>query len=328
MGHNLNFKAGKASFFTLKEKAWHGLGTIVEEAKTAEEVMKIANLDFEVVKRQSHITGEGYELLDLPGTFGTLRTDTNEVLGTVGSDYKVVQNIEAFNFINNIIAKGDAIFETAGVLGKGEKIFVTAKLPDYIRIEGTDDVIEKYILFTNGHTGKDAVIATLTPIRVVCNNTLNMALQTCSNTMRFKHSGNVQDKLKQGLELMGLARKYVNQLDNELNYMRKLAVTAMQVADTINKVVFNEADLIKFKYGNTDEISSRKLNLIEDLNVYIEQGVGQDLHRGTALWLYNGISSFYNNGVDYKTQADKFNSLTSGTNYNKLQKAFDLINEL
>ncbi|KAF5080345.1 hypothetical protein DSECCO2_119870 [anaerobic digester metagenome] len=328
MGHNLNFKAGKASFFTLKEKAWHGLGTIVEEAKTAEEVMKIANLDFEVVKRQSHITGEGYELLDLPGTFGTLRTDTNEVLGTVGSDYKVVQNIEAFNFINNIIAKGDAIFETAGVLGKGEKIFVTAKLPDYIRIEGTDDVIEKYILFTNGHTGKDAVIATLTPIRVVCNNTLNMALQTCSNTMRFKHSGNVQDKLKQGLELMGLARKYVNQLDNELNYMRKLAVTAMQVADTINKVVFNEADLIKFKYGNTDEISSRKLNLIEDLNVYIEQGVGQDLHRGTALWLYNGISSFYNNGVDYKTQADKFNSLTSGANYNKLQKAFDLINEL
>lgn len=328
MAHNLNKKDDKFSFFSLKQKAWHGLGTVVEEAKTAEEVMKIANLDFEVDKRQSYILAYDGASLDLPGTFGTIRTDTDEVLGTVGSDYKVVQNIEAFNFINNIIANGDAIFETAGVLGRGEKIFVTAKLPDYIRIEGSDDVIEKYILFTNGHTGKDSVTATLTPIRVVCNNTLNAALSNCSNTMKFKHTGNVQDKLQQGLQLMGLARKYVNQLDDELNYMRKLAVTSQQVTDIINKIVFNETDFIKFEFGNTDEISTRKLNLIEDLNVYVEQGVGQDLHRGTALWLYNGISSFYNNGIDYKTKEDKFNSLLGGTNSSKVQKAFDLVSEL
>jgi hypothetical protein len=108
------------------------------------------------------------------------QADTDEVLGVVGNDYEVVQNVNAFDFFDAIVGGKDGIlYETAGALGKGERIFITAKLPDYIRI-GRDDLIKQYLFLTTSHDGYGSITAAFTPIRIVCQNTLNAALRNHS----------------------------------------------------------------------------------------------------------------------------------------------------
>ncbi|MBY0479087.1 MAG: DUF945 domain-containing protein [Chitinophagaceae bacterium] len=155
MGHNINFneKTGKHSFFSVKEKAWHGLGQIVQDYPNSAAALQFAGLDFEVYKRPNiHILDNGNEIIST-SSFYTYRPDTNAVLGDrLGKDYEVVQNADAFGFFDAIV-DGDGIqYETAGALGKGEKIFITAKLPGYIKV-GNDDMVEKYLFLTTSHDG-------------------------------------------------------------------------------------------------------------------------------------------------------------------------------
>ena len=233
MAANIEFNSQKNtySFYSLKEVAWHGLGQIVAEAKTPEEVIRLANLDYEVAlapmfasfiptgynrvltvddgficQKVDPTTGHVVDEVKIPikgskvnDVFATYRTDNYDILGTVGSRYEPVQNTEAIDFIYNVcknsqvVKPEDVVIETAGVLGKGERIFVTAKLPDY-KMCGDD--MEKYILFTTSHDGSGSIQACFTDVRVVCNNTLNAALQNCSNMQRFKHTKNVQNAME------------------------------------------------------------------------------------------------------------------------------------
>lgn len=126
--------------------------------------------------------------LEVPGYFATVRTDTDQVLGMVGKDYKIVQNTDAFTFFDSIVGGDGIMCETAGALGSaGQKIFITAKLPDYIKV-GSDDLIEKYIFLTTTHDGSGSITAAFTPIRVICQNTLSMALSSCSNVVKIRHT--------------------------------------------------------------------------------------------------------------------------------------------
>ncbi len=182
MAHNLNFneQTGKHSFFSVKEKAWHGLGQIVEGYPTSAEALIFAGLDYTVGKRklftfdnENEIANEDIEIkipeIEVPNFYATIRTDNETVLGVVGKDYEVVQNIDAFSFFDAIIG-GDGIqYETAGALGKGERIFITAKLPNYIKV-GNDDLIEQYLFLTTSHDGGGSITAAFTPVRIVCNN--------------------------------------------------------------------------------------------------------------------------------------------------------------
>jgi phage/plasmid-like protein (TIGR03299 family) len=149
-------QTGEHSFFSVKQKAWHGLGKIIQDYPTSEEAIKHAGLDYEVIKaplftygRAMTIGNDGEILeggqLPVPDYYSTLRTDTNTVLGVVGKDYQIVQNRDAFSFFDSIVGGDDILYETAGALGNGERIFITAKLPDYIRV-GDDDLIEKYLV--------------------------------------------------------------------------------------------------------------------------------------------------------------------------------------
>src|SRR6476659_1783755 len=180
MGHQINFNENtqQHSFFSVKEKAWHGLGQIVSDHPSSREALQFAGLDFEVAKLPNlHRLPDGKEVTS-ENSFFTYRTDNQEILGDrLGSDYEVVQNKDAFSFFDAIVGHKEGIlYETAGALGKGERIFITAKLPDYIRV-GHDDLIEKYLFLTTSHDGSGSITAAFTPIRVVCNNTLTVALK-------------------------------------------------------------------------------------------------------------------------------------------------------
>jgi phage/plasmid-like protein (TIGR03299 family) len=190
MAHNLfyNEQTDKVSFFSVKEKAWHGLGQIVADYPTSAEAIRYAGLDYTVEKRplftnalNNDLTGFDPDFatskLDVPAFFATVRNDNDSVLGVVGKDYEVVQNADAFQFFDAIVGGGDGIkYETAGALGKGERIFITAKLPDYIKV-GKQDMIEQYLFLTTSHDGFGSITAAFTPTRIVCNNTLNAALR-------------------------------------------------------------------------------------------------------------------------------------------------------
>jgi phage/plasmid-like protein (TIGR03299 family) len=176
--HNLNFNndTQRYSFVSAKEPAWHHLGQILDHVFTAKEAIEFGGLDF-TVEKQRLITEKW---LDVPDYFATVRQDNNDVLGLVGKDYTIVQNRDVFSFFDQIVGTGKAIYETAGCLGKGGMIFITAKLPEKIVI-GNDGPIENYLVLCSSHDGSMAITAFFTPVRVVCQNTLNAAFSNNTN---------------------------------------------------------------------------------------------------------------------------------------------------
>lgn len=370
MAANIEFNESKNtySFYSLKELAWHGLGQIVEEAKTPEEVIRLANMDYEVALAPmyasfipkgtdyvittdngficqkidpftKHVTEEitipkkGAKVSDV---FATYRTDNYTVLGTVGSRYEPVQNTEAIDFIynvcknSNVIKPEDVIIETAGVLGKGERIFVTAKLPSY---ELVGDQMDKYILFTTSHDGSGSIQACFTDIRVVCNNTLNAALKNCTNLQRFKHTKNVQNAMEKGVILMRQSLAYSATASEIFTEADKKMIKDVDVLDYLTDLICTpteKIDVMKNSVGSvirgTEEVvSTRKLNKLVEMRNFIESGVGQDTHRGSLLWVYNGVTSYLNNGVKYKDKLDKFDSITQGNSYKIAQNAMNIL---
>ncbi|MEO7049977.1 MAG: DUF932 domain-containing protein, partial [Ferruginibacter sp.] len=150
MSHNINFNetTQQHSFFSVKEKAWHGLGQIVQDYPTSAEALKFAGLDFTVIKRPNKHQLDNGKIIISEKSFFTYRPDTDAILGDkLGDDYEVIQNTEAFNFFDAIVKGEGILYETAGALGKGERIFITAKLPGYIKV-GNNDLIEKYLFLT------------------------------------------------------------------------------------------------------------------------------------------------------------------------------------
>src|SRR5690606_20882489 len=130
--------------------------------------------------------------IEVPNFYATIRTDNETVLGVVGKDYEIVQNRDAFSFFDAIVG-GDGIqYETAGALGKGERIFITAKLPGYIKV-GREDLIEQYLFLTTSHDGYGSITAAFTPIRICCNNTLNAAMKNHTNSIKIRHTANAKD---------------------------------------------------------------------------------------------------------------------------------------
>ena len=228
MAHKLNETNGKVSFAARGEKAWHGLGQYVSEAMTSEQAIELGGLNYTVEKRPLYAPGWAGTMVEAEGHYGNVRTDTNDILGIVKGRYRIVQNKDAFGFFDTIIDKGEAIFETAGALGKGERIFVTAKLPEDMLVRG--ERVEKYIMLTNSHDGTSTIIAGFTPIRVVCNNTLTAALKKLDNKVSISHTASAESRLKEASRVMGIASKYMDEVNMTFESMttRKLSDLEMK----------------------------------------------------------------------------------------------------
>lgn len=342
MAHNLNFneRTGRYSFFSVQQKAWHNLGQVVETYPTSAEAIKCAGLDFEVIKSPlyTHGTGvtigndgeikEGGNIL-LPGNFATMRTDTNQVFRVVGKDYQIVQNADAFAFFDAIVGGGEGIlYETAGALGNGERIFITAKLPDYIRVGNGDDVTEKYIFLTTSHDGTGSITAAFTPVRVVCQNTLNAALGNMSNVVRIRHTSGAKQRLENAHKVMGLANQLSTQLEGIFNGWTKVRICDEEVKKLIQLALCpNRETLTALKKGVEDELSTVFKNTVEDAFAYamIADTQQMDTTKGTVFGAYNAITGYYQNVRNYKDDEAKLQSIImGGTAQIKAQRAFEL----
>lgn len=342
MAHQLNFNdaTGKHSFFSVKEKAWHGLGTIVEQYPSSREALQFAGLDYTVEKRvlftydnetQKADEKTGIKIPDVQVSdyFATIRTDNETVLGVVGKDYEVVQNVDAFSFFDSIVDGEGIMYETAGVLGKGERIFITAKLPGYIRI-GNDDCLEKYLFLTTSHDGFGSIMAAFTPIRICCNNTLNAALRNNTGAIKIRHTANAKERLEQAHKLMGISNKLSAEMEDIFNHWTKVPTSDKQVKSLIQQtLVPNKEAIAALQAGKNDECSTYYQNMCDSAFTYAMVNDTQQLEttRGTLFGAYNGITGYFQNVRKYKDGTAKMKSvLYGGLAQQRGQVAFDLCN--
>ena len=200
------------TMFYVREKPWHNLGIRVEEALTSADALKMAGLDWEVT--QSSVYAEGN--VEIPNYKANVRSTDKAVLGVVSDRYCVMQNHEAFAFTDKLIGT-EIRYETAGSLYGGRRVWMLAKMPN-TKILG--DEVEPYLCFTNSHDGSSKIKACMTPVRVVCNNTLNLAFKGAKRQWATKHTENMNDRIYEAKECLGLAEDYINKLGS---YAEKLA---------------------------------------------------------------------------------------------------------
>jgi len=327
MAHNINRTNGKDSFFSVKQKAWHGLGQIVQDYPTSAEALQFAGLDFEVIKAPNvHRLPDNSEIVSA-NSFFTYRKDNNAILGDkLGANYNVVQNTDAFSFFDSIVGGDGILYETAGALGAGEKIFITAKLPDYIRV-GKEDLIEKYIFLTTSHDGSESIIAAFTPIRIVCQNTLNMALGNCSNVVKIRHTESAQGRLKEAHKIMGISNTLSIQLEEIFNNWTKVKITDGQIKQLIMEAMASNVEaLANIKSGAFAELSTAFTNVCDSAFEYAMSNETQlmDTTRGTLFGAYNAVTGYFQNVKEFKTGEDKLNSIMFGSGLQRTKNAFSL----
>ena len=331
----------------------------VSQCKTSEDVMIKAGLNWTIAKCEvvgkmpidfDKTTDEGLDkILEIQNrggfvhgkdvynvcenAFATYRTDYNIPLGIVKSKYTPVQNTEAFKFFDDAIGKNSAIWQTAGFFGNGERIFVSAKLPNNILVKG--DPVETYLVFTNSHDGSSGVKILFIPIRVVCQNTLNAAIRGASNYVSFRHTSNVHSKISLAQEILGISKVKTQETQEYYNFLQGIKVTDNDVVNYICGQVLTDDEAFRLKEtGHTNQellyrvytavndakISTRKLNIICDTFDYYQNGVGQKDIAGTAWGAFNAISGYYSN-IDNAEGIKRMDSLLYGDKGRKIESA-------
>jgi len=330
MPHNLNFseQTGEYSFFSVQQKAWHGLGKIVSDYPTSREALQFAGLDFNVIKRPNiHRLDDGTDIVSKTSFF-TSRTDNNAILGDrIGADYEVVQNTDAFAFFDAIVGGEGIQYETAGALGKGERIFITAKLPGYIKV-GNNDLIEKYLFLSTSHDGLGSIIAAFTPIRIVCANTLNAALRNYSNAVKIRHTANAKERLEQAHKVMGITNRLSTDLETIFNQWAKVRITDPELKKLIQlAMVPNKEVLHNLQAGKDDFLSTCYKNMVDTVYNYamVSPTQQEETTKGTLFGAYNAVTGYFQNVRCYKDQEAKLKSLFyGGTAQLRTQSAFNL----
>lgn len=312
-------KDGKDAFVSSGGQVpWHKLGMVLpQDYLTSEECIKYAGLDYQIEKTPVCISVGGQNI-EVPGQYATYRADTNYPFGVVGERYTIVQNREAFTFFDAIVGEGKAIYETAGALFEGRQIFVTAKLPKHIRV-GKNDMTDMYVVLKMSHDGKGAIKAMITPIRVVCNNTLRMAIKAASNTVSVKHLSNVHASIREAHKFLDIANKYTEIAQQAANELSKIKISDKKVDDLLMKIFPGTIDT------ETGELSTRAQNIHNAVLESYHTGPGQKAIVGTGWGLYNGITHYLSHVKTYKNESQMMESVLETTTNDVAQMAFDLI---
>lgn len=301
-----------------------------------DETIQNQQLDYVNSNRKDNTIVGAHVFGSLGDTFSTYRTDYNIPLGVVRNKYTTVQNVEAFEFFDKAIGKDKAIYQTAGYFGSGERIFVSAKLPKNIRVNG--DEVDTYLVFTNSHDGSGGVKILFTPIRVVCQNTLNAAIKHSTNIVSFRHTESVRTKIDSAAEILGITQVMTNELQQTYDYLATIQVTDEEVMNYIaaNVLSENEQYALKTKgytpknviYRSSTaiqaaEISMRKVNAMGEMFDYYNNGIGQKEIIGTAWGAYNAVSGYYSN-VDSAQGEKRMDSILYGDKSKKISKAAEM----
>ena len=263
------------SMMYVREVPWHGLGTKVDEAPNSKEAIKLAGLDWNVNPTVIY-DANGKEI---SGYKANMRDSDQSILGIVSDRYQIVQNSEAFEFTDSLLDEG-VVYETAGSLRDGKQIWLLARMPS-TTILGDD--VDPYLCFTNTFDGSGAIKVCMTPVRVVCNNTLNLALETTKRSWSTRHIGDLAGKLHQAKETLGLAQEYMKKLDEDADRLANTKLSDAEI-ESIVSFIF-PIDYIKDtkrKIENTNKMRN------DFMTCYMMPDIAQ--YRNTAYGLVNAAS--------------------------------------
>lgn len=272
--------ANVETMFSVRETPWHGLGKIIKEAPSSKEAIIEAGLNWCVTSEDIYVNNE-----IVPGYKANVRDIDNKILGVVTDKYKIVQNEEAFAFTDALLGEG-CVYETAGSLASGKRVWMLAKL-EGTKLQGEE--FEPYLVFTNSHDGSSSIRVAITPVRVVCQNTLNMALKGAKRQWSACHIGNVQDKLEEAKFTLTNAEHYMTALDAEIKRLMDISYTRFDIKTLVEKLIPMDFDEDK------PENQKKRDNIIElrDRLIY-RYKYAPDLYgtKDTAYRFINAVSDF------------------------------------
>ena len=291
---------------------WHNLGVELNHPKTARNAIEMAGLDYIVVKKPLELkTGSNQD------TYATVRTDTGDILGFVDENYEPIQNSAAFRFFDALVAEDEAIYETAGVFGKGERIWILARLPGYIKVHG-NDIVNKYLLLTNSHDGSSNVRVKITPIRVICNNTLTSALRGAGD-VQISHTKNAVRDLEQAFKLLGLSNSLYKCLGIMFNDMATKKITEEQLREYVQALVPDNEEA-----ENTARTKKIRNSVLQLHN----SGRGAHLCRGTLWGAFNSVAEYTDHMMLGEDSTAQLNSIWFGRGEQLKLKAFRLAQQM
>jgi hypothetical protein len=275
----------------------------------------------------------------------TVRKDSNNVLGIVGNNYGIVQNRTAFEFLDTL-ASGEvggnrSMIETCGYFRNGGKVFVTCKMgEDFYLPDTPNDKINDYLIFSNTHDGSGGVSVLFSPVRVICQNTLNMALKHFSAKLSFRHSSKVNERLdltneenvKRAVQVLEMHKRFKEEFIGKLYNLAtakidRNAPIKFAVELFCDKKQIELAQKANWNIDEVGEIALRTKGSINALLASIESGVGQDAYRGTKLWLYNGLTTFYANDFKYSDEEKEFESRfnQNGNTAKRIEQGYNIL---
>ncbi len=290
--------ANVESLFSVREVPWHGLGTIIKEAPSSKDAIIQSGLNWLVTSNDLY-TEDGQIV---PGYKANVRSTDNKILGVVSDKYQIVQNEEAFEFTDALLGEG-CVYETAGSLASGKRVWMLAKL-EKTKLAGDD--FEPYLVFTNSHDGSSSIRVAITPVRVVCQNTLNLALKSAKRQWACVHKGNIKDKLDEARFTLINAEKYMTALDAEFCDLRDRDLTRFDVKNLIEQLIpmdfdetlpenFKKVESIKeirsrlmYRYTDAPDLREmKKDNVYRFLNAVSDFATHEPPRRWTENWQEN-----------------------------------------
>jgi len=343
MAHAIEIRDGVASMMYAGETPWHKLGQRVEKEVTAEAAIRLANMDTELVLQPVFLRGkkviDGIPVIgkEVTRRKAVVRKCDEHVMGVVGPNYHIIQNKDCFSFMDSIVGEGQAVYHTAGSLFNGEKIFITMKLPEAIKI-GPDEV-EKYLLLCSSHDGTMAVHLKWTPVRVVCANTLSAAMGTWINGINrkiqarsdfhIKHTSNYKTRLAEAREALGLTQTYYDNLEKVCNQLLDKKFTDSDMEEMVEKEIL---PITKDKNG-TERVSGKRKNARDIVLQLFHKGQGQDKVMHTRWAAYNAVTEYVDHyrkssvREDKKEEDIRMQSLIFAGGAQMKQKAFRYLTE-
>lgn len=348
MAHEIEYRDGKHSFVENGKNglAWHKLGVAYDRPLSAIEALEGCRADYNVgfrnianltqeqedaIKAGNPVVIDPSQIIDCGR--GVVREDNGHTLSVVKSRYEILQNKEAFEFVD-YLTTGDlgkkATIDAAGVLYDGRKIFITAKFDDTVKIPGVvNDNIEMYLVFTNSFDGTSPVCCMTTPVRVVCNNTLNIAFKQNSGRINFRHTRMMksrislnEENMRHALSCLKVLEAYKEDLIKGIEILGNKNMNEEQIDNAIKFILCPEEQrkiLINNKYDiSGEDFSTRYRNRVNEFQFAMKSGIGQDVNNdGNALFFVNGVTTAIQNTVHFRSEESKFNSIL-GSNGNKL----------
>lgn len=264
--------------FKLRKPTWRGLGVNVAEARSSKEALAMSGLDWNVYQ-QTMTAENGVPIL---GYKANIRDIDDQLLGVVTDKYQVVQNEEAFAFTDELLGHG-VRYETAGMLQDGRKTWILARLPQRYQMMG--DWIDPYLVFYNSHDGSGSIKVALTPIRVTCQNTLNLALRKANRIWSTKHTGEIHSRMDDARETLFRAEEYMDELNNEMYRLADISFSDNEVDKFIHELIPLPKNASAQQEKNTER-------LWNDLKVRYHKAPDLKHLVGNGYKLINAVSDF------------------------------------